>query len=55
METSRQFIGGQWVAATGGATIDVLDPATGEPIGRIPAGGAADADAAARAARARGA
>ena len=32
--------------------LDVLDPATGEVIGRIPASGAAEADAAVRAARA---
>jgi succinate-semialdehyde dehydrogenase/glutarate-semialdehyde dehydrogenase len=33
-------------------TIDVLDPATGQTIGQIPAGGPEDADAAARSARA---
>ena len=36
----------------GGAVIDVLDPATGESIGQIPAGSAHSADAAVRAARA---
>src|SRR5687767_6975861 len=35
-----------------GATIDVLDPATGELAGRIPAGSPEAADAAVRAARA---
>ena len=48
---TRHLIAGQWVESSDAAAIDVLDPATGEPIGRIPAGTAEDADAAARAAR----
>jgi succinate-semialdehyde dehydrogenase/glutarate-semialdehyde dehydrogenase len=33
------LIGGNWVGADGGATIDVTDPATGEVIGTVPNGG----------------
>jgi len=33
------FIGGEWVAADSGATIDVTNPATGERIGTIPRSG----------------
>lgn len=37
------FIGGQWVGADGGGTIDVTNPATGEVIGTVPNAGAAEA------------
>lgn len=40
------LIGGEWVAARDGATLDVTDPATGDVIGTIPAAGAADTEAA---------
>ena len=30
------LIGGDWVQAEGGATVDVIDPATGERLGRVP-------------------
>jgi aminomuconate-semialdehyde/2-hydroxymuconate-6-semialdehyde dehydrogenase len=40
------WIDGQPRPATGGATIDNVDPATGETIGTIPASGKADVDAA---------
>ncbi|QEC46639.1 NAD-dependent succinate-semialdehyde dehydrogenase [Baekduia soli] len=40
------FIGGQWREATGGGTLDVEDPATGETIASVPDATAADADAA---------
>jgi len=47
------FIAGDAIESTEpGAGIDVTDPATGATIARIPAGGAADAEAAVRAARA---
>src|SRR5256885_84364 len=39
----RMLIGGRWVEAAGGQTIDAIDPATGGKIGTFPAGGAADA------------
>jgi len=45
------YINGKWVASQGGGAIEVINPATEEVIGSIPAGTAADADAAARAAR----
>ncbi|MGP4025908.1 aldehyde dehydrogenase family protein [Actinomadura sp. 3N407] len=47
-----QLIGGEWVPAAGGETIEVINPATGEPLGRVPRGSAADVDAAVRAATA---
>jgi phenylacetaldehyde dehydrogenase len=46
------LIGGDWRDAASGHTIDVRDPATGEIITSVPDGGAADVDAAVRAARA---
>ena len=47
----RMLIDGAWREAAGGAWIDTLDPATGQRIGRIAAGGQDDVDAAVRAAR----
>jgi acyl-CoA reductase-like NAD-dependent aldehyde dehydrogenase len=44
------LIGPDWVAAASGDTIDVINPATGEVLLRVPRGGAADIDAAVRAA-----
>ncbi|MET1045078.1 MAG: aldehyde dehydrogenase family protein, partial [Microbacteriaceae bacterium] len=38
----RLFIGGDWVEAEGGKTIDVFDPATGERIRTIADGSVAD-------------
>ncbi len=34
-----QLIGGQWVPAAGGETIDVINPATGEVLLRVPRSG----------------
>ncbi|MDX6626830.1 MAG: phenylacetaldehyde dehydrogenase [Solirubrobacterales bacterium] len=45
------YIGGEWVAAAAGATLDVFDPATGEVLARVPDGGAEDVDRAVAAAR----
>jgi phenylacetaldehyde dehydrogenase len=47
----KMLIGGRWVEAAGGGWLDTPDPATGQTLGRFPAGGAADADAAVAAAR----
>ena len=47
----RMLIGDEWVEALGGGTLPVENPATGEEIGRVPAGDAADIDRAVRAAR----
>jgi len=48
----RMLIGEEWVAAISGETIEVENPATGQAIGRIQAGGREDIDAAVAAARA---
>lgn len=45
------FIGGVWRAPAGGETIAILDPSTGEEIGRLARGGAAEIDAAVAAAQ----
>src|SRR5256885_774318 len=39
---SRAFIGGKWVDAMSGATHQVVNPATREPIGAVPEMGAAE-------------
>jgi succinate-semialdehyde dehydrogenase / glutarate-semialdehyde dehydrogenase len=40
---TRAFVGGKWLDATSGATHQVLNPATREPIGTVPNMGAAEA------------
>ena len=45
------FIGGRWVAPSGHETIEVHNAGTGEVMGRIPAAGEKDVDAAVQAAR----
>jgi aldehyde dehydrogenase (NAD+) len=47
----RFFIGGQWVAPSGKDTIEVHNAGNGEVMGRVPAGGEKDVDAAVAAAR----
>jgi len=47
----RMLIGGQWVESKSGRTLPVIDPANGEQICAVPAGQAADVDAAVAAAR----
>src|SRR6202042_3081578 len=53
VRTLENYVNGGWVAA-GGATgeLDVINPASGEVLVRVPLSGAADLDAAVRAARA---
>ncbi|MGK5498681.1 aldehyde dehydrogenase family protein [Streptomyces sp. URMC 125] len=46
------YIDGEWRPPAGGGTIEVVNPATEEVIGAVPAGTAEDVDAAVRAARA---
>ncbi len=46
------FIGGQWVSPSSTDTIDVHNAGTGAVMGKVPAGGAKDIDAAVAAARA---
>jgi len=48
----RIYIGGEWVAPSGSERIEVVNPATEETIGSIPACGPEDADRAVAAARA---
>jgi aldehyde dehydrogenase (NAD+) len=50
-EHHRFYIGGQWVAPAGSATIDVISPHTEEIVGRVPEGTEADMDRAVAAAR----
>src|SRR5260221_1327858 len=49
---ARHLIGNEWVRAAEGRTLPVLDPGTGEVFAEIARGGAADVEAAVRAARA---
>ena len=46
------YIGGKWVPSAGTETIEVIDSATEEVIGRVPQGTSSDVDAAVAAARA---
>ena len=39
----RQFIGGEWTGASGGATFEDLDPYSGEVVAAVPAGTREDA------------
>ncbi len=48
--TLRNYIGGGWVEAAGDGTLEDRNPATGELAALVPLSGAADVDAAARAA-----
>jgi acyl-CoA reductase-like NAD-dependent aldehyde dehydrogenase len=48
----RQFIGGEWIDSSGGATFDDLDPFTGEVVAHVPAGTREDARRAVKAAAA---
>ena len=46
----QQFIGGEWVGASGGETFEDLDPFTGDVVARVPAAGREDAKRAVEAA-----
>ena len=48
----HNLIGGKWVSSTSPAGIELINPATGEPLGHSPAGSAAEVDAAVQAAQA---
>jgi acyl-CoA reductase-like NAD-dependent aldehyde dehydrogenase len=50
-DRDRLYIGGSWVPSAGSNTIDVIDSATEEVMGRIPEGTAEDVDKAVQAAR----
>ena len=47
----KMLIGGEWVESSSGEWMDVRSPATGEVVGRVPKGTAADVDRAVKAAR----
>ena len=51
LNREKFFIGGQWVAPSGKESIEVHNAGNGEIMGRVPAGGEKDADAAVKAAR----
>ncbi len=40
----RNFVGGEYVDAKDGRTVDVIDPSTGEPYAAVPLSGEVDAD-----------
>ena len=46
----HNLVGGKWVTSTSPAGIELLNPATGEPLGHSPAGSAAEVDTAVQAA-----
>ena len=50
-EAYRNFVGGEWVDAVDGETMEVLNPATGEMIAEVPAGAERDVDRAVEAAK----
>src|ERR687885_1177444 len=50
-ETHKNFVGGEWVDAAGGETMEVLNPATGETIAEVPRSTAEDVDRAVQAAK----
>ncbi|HET7411999.1 MAG TPA: aldehyde dehydrogenase family protein, partial [Pararhizobium sp.] len=50
-DTSHVFIAGEWMPSASGATLPVEDPSTGDTVGEIARGSAADIDRAVAAAR----
>ena len=50
-ETHKCLVGGEWVDAASGETMEVINPATGETIAEVPRCGAEDVDRAVEAAR----
>ena len=51
-DPTKCFIGGKWVAPAGGEYLPIENPSTGETIGAIARGRAADVEAAVAAAQA---
>jgi len=49
---TKNFVGGEWVDAAAGGTMEVLNPATGDAIAEVPAGTLEDVDRAVAAAKA---
>jgi aldehyde dehydrogenase (NAD+) len=52
IDRDQIYIGGQWVASTGGGSLEVVDSTTEEVIGSVPEGSTDDVDRAVAAARA---
>jgi betaine-aldehyde dehydrogenase len=50
-EAKKMWIGGEWVSAQGGKTRDIINPATGEVLARVPEASADDVRSAIAAAR----
>ncbi|HXM37060.1 MAG TPA: CoA-acylating methylmalonate-semialdehyde dehydrogenase [Gemmatimonadales bacterium] len=50
--TLRNYIGGEWLAPHDAETLDLTNPATGEPLGRVPLSGAREVNEAVAAAQA---
>ena len=50
-QSFKNLIGGEWVDAAGGETMEVLNPATGETIAEVPRASADDVDRAVQAAK----
>src|SRR5215831_18409090 len=48
----RNFIDGHWAVSTSDTGLELANPATGEPLGKTPAGSSAEVDAAVQAAHA---
>jgi aldehyde dehydrogenase (NAD+) len=51
-DCTANYIGGEWVASSGGTLHDIVNPATEQPIGKVSFGTAEDVDRAVREARA---
>src|SRR5438046_7531364 len=47
----KNFVGGEWVDAVDGGTMEVINPATGETIAEVPSGTEADVDRAVESAK----
>ena len=52
VEQTRLYIGGEWVEPTAGRSVEVVNPTTEEPIGRVDLAGPSDMDRAVQAAHA---
>ena len=50
VQAYKNFVGGEWVDAIEGETMEVLNPSTGEPIAEVPRCTAEDVDRAVEAA-----
>jgi malonate-semialdehyde dehydrogenase (acetylating)/methylmalonate-semialdehyde dehydrogenase len=51
MKTLHNYIGGAWIPSGTGDYLDLTNPATGEPLGRVPLSGSAEVDQAVAAAQ----